>query len=257
MNKLVLQKFIAESGLCSRRKAEELIRAGKVMVNNKPAELGMKVGENDEVLVYGKKITLANEKIYIILNKPKGYTCTSRKFEGEKNVFEIVKNLPTSPQPSSYKGEGERERLFVVGRLDKESRGLVLLTNDGDLTQKITHPRYEHEKEYVVTIKDFQLKITNDEILKKINNGIDIGEGDGVVMVKQIKLLNFDKKNYLIKYSIILTEGKKRQIRRMFKALDCHILDLVRVRIGAINLGGLKEGSWRYLTSEEINNLLK
>ncbi len=238
--KIVLQKFIAQSGLCSRRNAEEMIRSGKVTVNNQPAELGMKADESDDVRINGEKIILHEEKIYIVLNKPKGYTCTSRKFEGEKNVFELVK---------SY------ERLFVVGRLDKESRGLVLLTNDGDLAQKITHPKYEHEKEYVVTVKDFQLKASNDEIVRKIKNGVDIGEGDGIATVKQIKLLNFDKKQFLIKYSIILTEGKKRQIRRMFKALDLHILDLARVRIGTINLGGLKEGGWRHLTEEEANKL--
>jgi 23S rRNA pseudouridine2605 synthase len=254
--KIVLQKFIAEAGYSSRRKAEEFIRDGRVTVNGKPAELGMKADDNDDVRVNREKIILNQDKIYIILNKPKGYICTSRKFEGERNVFELLEN---PPQPSLSKREGDFGRLFVVGRLDKESRGLVLLTNDGDLTQKITHPKYEHEKEYIVRMTNFQETMTKqimNDIIFKFKKGIDIGEGDGVVMVKNMKLINFDKEKNIVEYSIILTEGKKRQIRRMFKALDCHILDLLRVRIGAINLGSLKEGSWRYLNQGEIVKLL-
>jgi 23S rRNA pseudouridine2605 synthase len=243
-----LQKFIAQSGYCSRRQAEELIRLKKVLVNDELAELGMKVDEDDEVKVNGQKLTLSKEKIYIILNKPKGYTCTNRKFTGEKNVFELLK---TSPQPSPRTGEGEFSRLFVVGRLDKDSRGLVLLTNDGDLTQKLTHPKFEHEKEYIATILNYQLQITNDEIVRRLRKGVDIGEGDGVVRAKSLKYLGDNK------FEIILTEGKKRQIRRMFRAVGCEIKDLVRVQIGNLQLGNLVEGKWRRLNSEEIVMLKK
>ena len=240
--KIVLQKFIAQSGYCSRRQAEELIRLGKVLVNGELAELGMKADEKDEVRVRGhrqsgagKRIAINKEKIYIILNKPRDYTCTNRKFEGEKNVFDLVKI---------------KERLFVVGRLDKDSRGLVLLTNDGDLTQKLTHPKFEHEKEYLVTITNCQLQITNDEIIKKLKEGIEIGDGDGVVRVKNIKYLGDNK------FAIILTEGKKRQIRRMFKAVGCDIKDLVRVRIGNIELEKLPEGKFRFLNESKVKKIL-
>jgi pseudouridine synthase len=241
--KIVLQKFIAESGYCSRRKAEELIRQGLVSVNGKVAELGSKAEGLDDVKINGKKLGIAAEKIYVILNKPKGYTCTNRQFEGEKNVFDLLK---TSPRPSPSQGEGAIERLFVVGRLDKESRGLVLLTNDGDLTQKLTHPKYEHEKEYIATITNYELRITNDKIIAKIKKGIDIGEGDGVVKAKDIKYLGNDK------FRIILTEGKKRQIKRMFWSLGCEVKDLVRVRIGKTKLGDLAEGKYKKIRITDI-----
>jgi pseudouridine synthase len=243
--KIVLQKFIAESGYCSRRQAEELIRQKKVLVNGKLAELGMKVDGGDEVKIGKQKLSLSKEKIYIILNKPKGYTCTNRQFIGEKNVFDLVKN---------------KERLFTVGRLDKDSRGLILLTNDGDLALKLTHPKYEHEKEYIVTITNYELparfasesvagrQITNDKIMKRIRKGIDIGGGDGTVRAKDIRYIGDNK------FKIILTEGKKRQIRRMFKGAGCEIIDLVRVRIGNIKLENLAEGKFKYLTKKEIKN---
>jgi 23S rRNA pseudouridine2605 synthase len=224
--RIVLQKFIAQSGYCSRRQAEELIRQKNVLVNDELAELGMKVDEDDEVKVRGKIIAINKEKIYIVLNKPKGYTCTNRQFEGERNVFELVKT---------------KERLFVVGRLDKDSRGLVLLTNDGDLTQKLTHPKFEHEKEYIATITNYQLQITNDEIVRRLRRGVDIGEGDGVVQAKDIKYIGDNK------FKIVLTEGKKRQIRRMFGAVGCEIKDLVRVGIGSVRLGNLAEGKYKLI----------
>jgi pseudouridine synthase len=240
--KIVLQKFIAESGYGSRRKAEELIRQGKVKINGRIAELGERADENDEVMIGGKKIDLANKKIYIKLNKPKDYVCTSRKFKGEKNVFDLL----TSPYPSPSQGDGVR--LFIVGRLDKDSRGLVLLTNDGDLTQKLTHPKYEHEKEYVINVK---CQISNFKLLlEKLLKGIDIGEGDGVVKAKEARYLGDNN------FKLVLTEGKKRQIRRMFKTLNCEIADLVRVRIGCLKLEDLKEGEWRYLKENEIVKLL-
>jgi len=134
-----LQKAIAESGYCSRRAAEDHIREGIVTVNDKVASIGQTVTEDDEILIDGKPLKSQSKKIYIALNKPEGYTCTNRFFKGEKNIFDLV---------------DVNERLFVVGRLDKNSRGLVILTNDGEYTQKMSHPRYHHEKVYEVTIQN-------------------------------------------------------------------------------------------------------
>lgn len=220
--KTVLQKYIAQSGNYSRRQAEELVRLGKVNVNGMVAELGMKVDEDDRVEIGRKVVRPIEEKIYIKLNKPRGYTCTNRQFDAEKNVFELL--------DEEYKG------LHIVGRLDKNSHGLVIITNDGEFTAKMTHPRYEHEKEYLIRIKndEFDGKM----IIKKFSEGVDIGDGDGVVKVKHIEQLG-DKM-----FKIILTEGKKRQIRRMFEAVGYVVSDLERVRIGNIVLGDLKAREW-------------
>lgn len=228
--KIILQKFIAASGFCSRRQAEELIRLGEVFVNGVKAELGQMASESDLVEIDGKKIKLAGEKIYIALNKPVGYTCTNRKFKDEKNVFELL--------PAEFKN------LHAVGRLDKNSRGLVLLTNDGDYTFRATHPRFGHEKRYRVSIINYQLSISKqliDDIIYQFKKGIEIGEGDGVVQVKEIRYLGGER------FEIVLTEGKKRQIRRMFSALGYDVIDLQRVAIGKIELENLKEGEWKQL----------
>ena len=246
--KIVLQKFIAQAGYCSRRKAEELIKKGAglengpILVNGRPPELGEKVDENDDVRIDGKKIFLSNDKIYIMLNKPAGYTCTNRKFPGEKNVFELLRTF-TCSQSSPNKGE----RLFIVGRLDKNSRGLILLTNDGNLTLKLTHPRYEHEKEYEIKLK---IQMSNVKtIIEKLKFGVNIEEDDGTVRVKDAKYLEGNK------FKIILTEGKKRQIRRMFTAIGCQVTDIIRTRIGNLKLNDLPEGQWLFLSAEEIKNL--
>ncbi len=231
--KIILQKYIAESGYSSRRKAEELIRDGQVTVNGELAELGMRAGEKDIVEVNGEKVTLPKDKIYIILNKPKGYTCTNRQFKNEKSIFELV---------------DLKIRLFTVGRLDKDSEGLVILTNDGDFSQKITHPKFEHEKKYIVEVA--ALRMPKNELIKKMRKGIYIGDGDGIVRVKKITNLENNK------FEIVLTEGKKRQIRRMFGELNCRVVSLKRVSIGNIILGELQSGEWQYLEKEIITKEL-
>ena len=227
--KIVLQKYIAESGYSSRRQAEDMIRRGKVKVNKKTAELGMRVNESDEIIVEDKKLKPVVKKIYIVLNKPIGYTCTNRKFKDEKNIFELV---------------DVKERLFAAGRLDKNSRGLVILTNDGGLAEQLTHPRFEHEKEYLIKLKVENKKLKVEEIIKSFKKGMDIGENE-TGKVKNVEFLG-DKK-----FKIILTEGKKRQIRRMFKVLGLEVSDLIRVRVGSIGLGNLQTGKWRYLKKDE------
>jgi pseudouridine synthase len=245
--KINLQKFIADSGYCARRKAGDLIKDGKVKVNGGLAELGMKVDENDKVEIVGRggKTAISKKEenfVYIKLNKPAGYTCTNRKFQGEKNVFDLVKPIST------------KHRLFTAGRLDKNSRGLVLLTNDGELVHKLTHPSFEHEKKYLVSVgipsgrggwgvKNNDIKL----ILEKFKSGINIE--DGIVKAKEIKYL---KNNT---FSIILTTGKKRQIREMFKKLGYKVEDLLRIKISSLALGNLKEGDFEILNEGSVKNL--
>jgi len=231
--KMILQKAIASSGHCSRRKAEELIRGEQVNVNGQLAFIGDQANpEIDQITINGHLISRPEKKIYIMLNKPLDYTCTNRKFKNEKNIFDLVE-LP--------------ERLFAIGRLDKDSHGLVLLTNDGDLTLKLSHPRFEHDKEYEVRVRD---EVVNPEmVIQNLLKGVDIGEGDGVVKAARAEYLQ----NGL--FIITLNEGKKRQIRRMFAILGTRVIDLKRVSIAGLPLGNLPEGKWDYLDEEEINYL--
>jgi len=223
--KTILQKYIAEAGLCSRRQAEELIRKKKVLVNNEPAELGMRVDDNDQVKIYDEILQRKEKKIYIALNKPLGYTCTNREFKNEKNIFELI---------------DIKEKLFTVGRLDKNSHGLILLTNDGDWAQKLSHPRYEHKKIYIVKIQKPEMSEKN--ILVNFKRGVNIGEGDGVVKAKDIEIISDNE------FKVTLTQGKKRQLRRMFGALACRVKDLKRVKFSNFELGSLADGSWEEIT---------
>lgn len=219
--KIKLQKFIADSGYCSRRKAEDLILTGKVKVNNEKAVIGMRVDKKDEISINNLKIELNEDLVYIALNKPKNYSCTNKEIDGEKNVFSIVET---------------KERVFIVGRLDKDSRGLVLLTNDGDFSYRLTHPSFCHEKEYEVETS----KEIDKETIGRLLSGVDIKEKTKAKMEK-IEKIGFKK------YRIILTEGRNRQIRRMFEVFDCTARDIKRTRIDKYCLGDLKEGCWKYI----------
>ncbi len=229
----ILQKIIAKSGPWSRRKAEALIRAGRVKINGQIAIIGQKADQQrDNITIDERHLAAAISPIYIKLNKPAGYTCTNRSFPGEKNIF----NLVDTP-----------ERLFAVGRLDKDSRGLVLLTNDGDLAQRLSHPRFQHKKTYEVSVKE---KIRNpDSIMAAFLRGIDIGEGDDLAHANDIQYLQNNT------FVITLSEGKKRQIRRMFRALNLRVADLKRKTIASLDLGNLSEGKWAYLSQQEIKQL--
>lgn len=232
---MILQKTIAISGHCSRRQAEMLIRNGQVKINGELALIGVQADpEKDTITVKGRLLGNAPKKTYIMLNKPIGYTCTNRHFAKEKNIFDLI-DLDL--------------RLFAVGRLDKDSRGLVLVTNDGDLTLKLSHPRFANEKDYEVKVKD---EVINPElVIKNLLTGIDIGEGDGVVKAAKAKYLQNGV------FIITLNEGKKRQIRRMFSKLGTQVVDLRRIGLGGLSLGNLPEGKWDYLTPQEMTALLK
>jgi pseudouridine synthase len=237
MEKQNLTKEIALHTSFSRRKAEELIRSGMVKVDGRLANLGEKVGKTEEIKIDNIKIERDNtKKVYIKFNKPTGYTCTNKMFKGEKNIFSIIK--------TDY-------NLFSIGRLDKESSGLLLLTNDGDLNFKLSHPRFEHKKTYLVEIEEKKL-MNNKDFIKKIKNsfleGVDIGEKT-LAKAKKVETEN----NNL--FRIVLSEGKKRQIREMLKHFDLKVKSLKRVEFSGIKIGNLKEGEWEYLNDDEIKSL--
>ena len=232
-----LQKFIASTGYCSRRKAEKLILGGQtVYVNNKLATVGMETDGSDEVRINKVLVNDKQKKIYIKLNKPVEYSSTSAKFNGEKNVYEL---LPEKVQRD--------KSLHIVGRLDKNSCGLLLFTNDGALTQVLTHPSFEHEKKYLVKLKGKHIRDINN-IIEKFTQGMKLEE-IGTVRAKQVKYLGKSR------FEIILTEGKKRQIRNMFAEINEEVIFLQRISIGSLTLGDLEETQWKYLTPSEIKNL--
>jgi len=225
--KIRLNKFISDTGMCSRREADKLIEQGKVKFNGKKPELGTKVGPGDEVMVNGKIITTKATKkplIYIALNKPVGITCTT-ELHVEGNIIDFVNH---------------RERIFPIGRLDKPSQGLIFLTNDGDIVNKILRADNNHEKEYVVNVD----KPITDDFVHKMSNGLPVlGEITKKCFVKQVGKNTF---------TIILTQGLHRQIRTMCEYLGYEVTKLNRVRIMNITLNNLPIGHWRDLTEREL-----
>jgi 23S rRNA pseudouridine2604 synthase len=222
-----LNKFIAQTGFCSRRKADEFIEKGQVLVNDMQPALGQKVSSNDVIKINGKTITDSKERVYIAFNKPVGITSTT-DLKDPDNMIDYLK-YP--------------ERIFHIGRLDKQSEGLIFLTNDGDIVNKILRAENGHEKEYIVTVNK---KIT-DEFLKKMRSGIPIL--DTVTLPCKVEMLN------KVTFKIILEQGLNRQIRRMCDALDYQVLKLKRVRIMNVHLEGIPYGEWRYFTKKELETM--
>lgn len=223
-----LNKIISDSGLCSRRKADTCIEQGRVTVNGKTAEMGTKVGPNDIVKVDGHIIKHENEAVYIVLNKPAGITCTTDQTESD-NIVDFV-NYPT--------------RIFNIGRLDKPSEGLILLTNDGDIVNKILRASNNHEKEYEVVVN----KSITEEFATKMATGVPI-------LGTMTRKCKFEKEGDN-RFRITLTQGLNRQIRRMCEALGYEVLKLKRVRVMNITLDKLPLGQWRFLTGKEIEVLM-
>ena len=227
-----LQKFMASCGIASRRKCEELILSGKVKVNGVIVkELGVKVNGNIDKIEYdGKVIKPEEKKVYIILNKPEGYITSVKDEKNRKTVLDIVK---------------VEERIYPIGRLDYDSSGLLLLTNDGDIYNKIIHPRVEITKKYIAVVQGEFKK----QELEKFKKGVDIG---GYITAKaEIKVLKYEDDKTTVEIGI--HEGKNRQIRKMCAALNHNVLALKRIYIGKIKLGNLKRGEYRDLTREELN----
>jgi len=228
---------LADSGVCSRRAADVLISAGKVRVNGITAQVGTKIDPGkDVVFVGGKKVGGGGEKVYYILNKPVGYVTTSSDPFGRKKVTDLV---PKSP------------RVYPVGRLDYDTSGLLVLTNDGDFTHKLTHPKFEKEKEYEVVIKFENYKVIKsvDDLVYKFKIGIKLKEG--IAKVDKIGIL--EERGNVVKLSIVIHQGWNRQIRRMCEAVGLEVVGLKRVRIGDIRLGDLKVGEYKEIKRESLN----
>lgn len=238
MGEMRLQKFLANSGICSRRNAEKLILEGKITVNGKIiTELGTKVNpEEDQILYNGKQIKLQDKYVYILLNKPIGYVTTVKEQFGRPTVMDLVK--------------GVNYNLLPVGRLDMYTSGALILTNDGDFIFKVTHPKNEVEKIYNATVRG----IVNGDDIKKLENGVKIDEyisGDA-----KAKILKVDEEKNISRVQITIHEGKNREVRKMFQAIGKNVIALHRARIGNIDVKDLKIGSWRYLSDFEIKKII-
>ncbi len=223
-----LNKYIGESGYCSRREADKLIDAQRVTINHLPAEMGQKVQPNDIVRIDGEIIGKSNKQIYIAFNKPVGIECTTNQNTAD-NIINYI-NYPT--------------RIFPIGRLDKNSEGLIFLTNDGDIVNKILRARNNHEKEYIVTVD----KPITEQFIERMSNGIPIL--DTITRKCEVSFVN----KYV--FRIVLTQGLNRQIRRMCEYLDYHVKNLKRIRIININLD-LPVGKYRLLNDQEMESLNK
>lgn len=228
-----LNKYLSEKGICSRREADRLVDEGKVMVNGVCAVMGQKVSSADEIVVDGKKVSTKQVKpVLIAVNKPAGIVCTTARFEGEKNIVDMVK-YPT--------------RIYPIGRLDKESEGLILMTNLGDLANEISKASNSHEKEYVVTVNN---QVT-ESFLDKMRRGMHLEELNADTMPCVCT------KTGNREFHIILKQGLNRQIRRMCAACGYRVETLKRIRIMNIHLGNIPQGNFRNVTDAEFDKLIK
>lgn len=222
-----INKYLSEAGVCSRREADRKIEAGEVAINGIVATLGSKVEPGDDVRVNGKPLLLEDPKVYLAFNKPLGVECTSAK-NVKNNIIDYI---------------GYPVRIYPVGRLDKNSEGLILLTNDGDLSNGILKARNHHEKQYLVTVDRPYDKV----FIKKMSEGVPILD----VVTRPCKVVAKGPKTF----EIILTQGLNRQIRRMCEALGFEVVKLKRFRVLNIELGDLKKGEWRHLSAQELVEL--
>ena len=222
-----LNKFLSESGFCSRREADRMIEQGRIRVNGAIPELGTKVTSEDEITVDGKPLNAKPELVYLAFNKPVGITCTTDTHIKD-NIVDFL-NYPS--------------RIFPIGRLDKPSEGLIFLTNDGDIVNKILRAGNNHEKEYIVTVD----RPISADFIRLMSEGIPI--------LDTVTKKCFVKMESKFVFRIILTQGLNRQIRRMCEALNYEVTKLKRIRIMNVSLDGIKTGEWRYLTAEEMETI--
>ena len=236
MEEIRLQKYLADCGIASRRKSEELIKQGQVKVNGKTiTELGTKVIPNKDIVEYnGKKIELKKEYVYILLNKPIGYVTTVKDQFNRDSVLDLVKT---------------NKRLVPVGRLDMYTSGALILTNDGDFVYKVTHPKHEIEKTYTVTI----IGIVKKEEVEKLKKGVEIE--DYITKPAKVKILKIDEEKNQSRLEITIHEGKNRQVRKMCEVIGHKVLALHRSKIAGIDVKDIPLGKWRYLNSKEVNKI--
>ena len=240
MEEIRVQKFLSESGICSRRKAEEFILQGKVSVNGKViSELGTKVNPDVDIIEFnGKRINKNKTKhLYILLNKPIGYVTTTKDQFGRPTVLDLVK---------------VEKRVLPVGRLDMYTSGALILTDDGEFINKITHPKHEITKSYIVTVKGM---VTKEEI-ELLKNGVEI-DNEYITSKANAKIIKLDKEKDISRIEIVIHEGKNRQVRKMCESIGKKVLALHRTKIGNIEAKTVKLGMWRYLSDKEIESLIK
>ena len=237
MEEIRLQKYIAECGIASRRKAEELILEGKIIVNGIiVTELGTKINPSKDIVEYNNKVIEPEQRnVYILLNKPIGYVTTVKDQFNRPSVLDLVK---------------VKERIVPVGRLDFYTSGALILSNDGDFVYKITDPKHEVNKTYNVTVKG----IINDDEIEALRSGVKID--NYITKPAKVKILKTDKDKNISRIQITIHEGKNRQIRKMCEAIGKKVLALHRSKIGNIDVKDLKIGEWRYLTDAEISDLI-
>lgn len=237
MQDMRLQKFIASSGVCSRRKAEELILAGKIKVNGEiVTELGKKVdSQKDEIMYENKIIKLSEDYKYVLLNKPVGYVTTVKDQFNRPTVLDLVKDC--------------KVKLLPVGRLDMYTSGALILTNDGDFIYKITHPKNEIEKTYNATVRG----IVSEDDIEKLKNGVKIE--DYISGEAKVKILKIDKDQNQSRIEITIHEGKNREVRKMCEAIGKNVIALHRSKIEFLSVKNLKIGQWRFLTDNEVKML--
>ena len=229
-----LNKYIASAGICSRRKADELIAAGNVKINGAVMrEMGYDVQEGDHVSVNGRPVEAADNKVYVAVNKPKGYITSMDDDRDRATVAQLVSDIP--------------ERLFPVGRLDYNTTGLLLMTNDGDLAYRLTHPKHEVYKTYVAMVSG----VVSDARLARLRKGVDIG--GFITSPAKVRVIKQNQRSTVVEISI--REGKNRQVRKMFKAVGNTVIELERIAIGDVRLGHMQQGHYRKLTRREIEYL--
>lgn len=238
MEEIRLQKYLAQAGIASRRKCEELIEDGKILVNGEKAELGRKVNpEKDKIEYLGKIVKLEkNDYTYILLNKPIGVVTTANDQFDRQTVLDLIKT---------------DKRIVPVGRLDMYTSGALILTDDGDFIYKVTHPKHEITKTYTVTLIGI---VTNDDI-EKLKSGVEI-DGEYITKPAKARILKIDNEKKISRVEITIHEGKNRQVRKMCEAIGKKVIALHRAKIGNIGVKDLKIGTWRYLTKEEVNKLV-